>query len=258
MMKAESFLSRRGPGLGGALLFLLLWELAARLVWKDPQVLPAPTQAVTIAWRLMSVAEMAGHVGTSLGRILIGFSIAAAFGIALGIAAGWSSGFGRVVRPVVDLLRPIPPLAWIPLAIVWFGLGERSKWFVIFLGAFFPVFTNAYRGMISIPPVLLRAARTMDVNGSALLFKVALPAALPDIATGLRVGFGLSFGILVAAELIAADRGMGFLVMQSRQIGELGVAIFGILLIGIVSLISDVMLEAALRRVAGRGVPQLT
>ena len=136
---------------------------------------------------------------------------------------------------------------------MWFGLGERSKWFVIFLGAFFPIFTNAYRGMIAIPPVLLRAARTMDVDGVALLAKVALPAALPDIATGLRVGFGLSFGILVAAELIAADRGMGFLVMQSRQIGELGVAVFGILLIGVVSLLSDAALAAGLRRIIGRG-----
>jgi len=199
-------------------------------------------------------AILAAHVGVSLSRIVIGFAIAALVGIALGVAAGWYVWIGRIVRPVVDLLRPIPPLAWIPIAIVWFGLGESSKWFVIFLGAFFPVFTNAYRGMTSIPPVLLRAARTMDVDGVALLAKVALPAALPDIATGLRVGFGLSFGILVAAELIAADRGMGFLVMQSRQIGELGVAVFGILLIGIVSLLCDAALAAGLRRVVGRGM----
>lgn len=106
---------------------------------------------------------------------------------------------------------------------------------------------------MSVPPVLLRAAETMDIKGLALLTKVALPAALPDIATGLRVGFGLSFGILVAAELIAADRGMGFLVMQSRQIGELGLAIFGIFLIGVVSLVSDVVLDVLLRRWTDRG-----
>ena len=198
------------------------------------------------------VIKCALHVGTSLSRIAGGFALGAAAAIALGVAAGWYAWLGRLVRPVVDLLRPIPPLAWIPIAIVWFGLGEPSKWFVIFLGAFFPIFTNAYRGMTSIPPVLLRAARTMDVDGVALLFKVALPAALPDIATGLRVGFGLSFGTLVAAELIAADRGMGYLVMQSRQIGELGVAVFGILLIGVVSLASDVALAAGLRRLMHR------
>ena len=141
-MKPEPFLVRNGPGLAGALLFLCAWELAARLVWQDTQVLPAPTQAVAIAWRHMSVAELAGHVATSLGRIVIGFAFAAVAGTALGVAAGWSTWVGRLTRPVVDLLRPIPPLAWIPLAIVWFGLGERSKWFVIFLGAFFPIFTN--------------------------------------------------------------------------------------------------------------------
>lgn len=243
-----SWLADHGLGLLGALLFLLLWELTARIFWRDPQVLPAPTQAIASAIRHLSAGELAAHVGTSLARIVIGFALAAVAGIALGVTAGWYPWVSRIVRPLVDLLRPIPPLAWIPIAIIWFGLGEKSKWFVIFLGAFFPIFTNAYRGMISIPPVLLRAARTMDVDGLRLLVKVALPAALPDIATGLRVGFGLSFGILVAAELIAADRGMGFLVMQSRQIGELGVAVFGILLIGVVSLVSDVALAAALRR----------
>ena len=254
MVASRSAFTRHGLGLAGALLFLLAWELAARLVWRDPQVLPAPTQAIASAVKHLTGFELAAHVGISLARIVIGFAFAAAAGIALGVAAGWYGWLGRIVRPVVDLLRPIPPLAWIPIAIVWFGLGESSKWFVIFLGAFFPVFTNAYRGMTSIPPVLLRAARTMDVDGIALLAKAALPAALPDIATGLRVGFGLSFGILVAAELIAADRGMGFLVMQSRQIGELGVAVFGILLIGIVSLLCDAALAAGLRRVVGRGM----
>jgi ABC-type nitrate/sulfonate/bicarbonate transport system permease component len=244
---------RNTLGLAGAVLLLALWELAARFLWRDPQVMPAPTQAIASAIRHLTAGELAAHVGTSMLRIVVGFAIAALAGIALGIAGGWYKWVGRLVRPVVDLLRPIPPLAWIPIAIVWFGLGEKSKWFVIFLGAFFPIFTNAYRGMISIPPVLLRAARTMDVDGLKLLWKVAVPAALPDIATGLRVGFGLSFGILVAAELIAADKGMGFLVMQSRQIGELGVAVFGILLIGVVSLLSDAALAAGLRRALHRG-----
>ena len=242
------------PWLGalGALAVLALWEASARLVWRDAQVLPAPTQAIEAARRHLSAAELAGHVGWSLGRILAGFALAAVAGIALGVAAGWYRGLARLVRPFVDLLRPIPPLAWIPIAIVWFGLGEPSKVFVIFLGAFFPIFTNAWRGMVSVPPVLLAAARTMDVDGPALLFKVALPAALPDITTGLRVGFGLSFGILVAAELIAADRGMGFLVMQARQLGQLGVAVFAILLIGVVTLVADRLLALVLARLVGR------
>jgi ABC-type nitrate/sulfonate/bicarbonate transport system permease component len=245
-------LSRPVLGAIGAVALVLLWEASARLVWRDAQVLPAPTQAIEAAWRHLTAAELAQHIGWSLWRIVAGFALGALAGVVLGVAAGWYAGLARIVRPIVDLLRPIPPLAWIPIAIVWFGLGEPSKIFVIVLGAFFPVFTNAWRGMASVPPVLLSAARTMDVDGPALLFKVALPAALPDISTGLRVGFGLSFGILVAAELIAAERGMGYLVMHSRQLGQLGVAMFAILLIGIVTLVADAALAAALRRLVGR------
>jgi len=242
-----------GAGAIGVATLLLAWEVVARLVWQDPQVLPSPSQCLAAAWRHLSMQELAVHVSVSLGRVLGGFGLAAVAGIALGITAGWYRGFGRIVRPILELLRPIPPLAWIPMAIIWFGLGEPSKWFVIFLGAFFPIFTNAWRGMTAIPPAILDAARTMDVDGAELLLRVAVPAALPDIATGLRVGFSLAFGILVAAELIAADRGMGYLVMQSRELGQLGVAVFGVLLIGIVSLVADSALAAALRRVAGRG-----
>ncbi len=253
MSRAADTGRNAGAGALGVLLLLCCWEVAARVVWRDPQVLPSPSQCLLAAWRHLALADLVGHVAVSLGRVLGGFGLAALAGIGLGIAAGWYRGFGRIVRPIVDLLRPIPPLAWIPMAIIWFGLGEPSKWFVIFLGAFFPIFTNAWRGMTAIAPVILRAARTMDVDGPELLFRVAVPAALPDIATGLRVGFGLAFGILVAAELIAADRGLGYLVMQSRELGQLGVAVFGVLLIGIVSLLADGLLAALLRRIGGRG-----
>ena len=240
-------------GAVGVAVLLLAWEVAARGIWRDPQVLPSPTQCLVAAWTHLTLNELVAHIMASLGRIGSGFALAAIAGIALGIATGWYEGLARIVRPIIDLLRPIPPLAWIPMAIIWFGLGEPSKWFVIFLGAFFPVYTNAWRGMRSIPPSILHAARTMDVDGAELLWRVAVPAALPDIATGLRVGFGLAFGILVAAELIAADSGMGYLVMQARELGHLGVAVFGVLLIGLVSLLADHLLDAGLRRVGGAG-----
>jgi ABC-type nitrate/sulfonate/bicarbonate transport system permease component len=200
----------------------------------------------------MPPSTLASHVAISLGRVLAGFALGATLGIALGIAAGWYRAVALLCRPFVEILRPIPPLAWIPVAIVWFGLGEPSKIFVIFLGTFFPVFTAAARGMAAIPPVILRAARSMDVDGLRLLARVAVPAAMPDIATGLRIGFGLGFGVLVAAELIAAERGMGHLVMEARQLGQLGVSVFGILLIGVVNLIADHQLAAAIGRTVGR------
>jgi ABC-type nitrate/sulfonate/bicarbonate transport system permease component len=238
--------------MAGVLLVFGSWEAVARLGLVDPLFLPAPSRALAITLERMPPEVLAGHVAASLMRILWGFGLGALLGVTLGIALGWYRALDRLLRPLIDLLRPIPPLAWIPIAIVWFGLGEPSKIFVIFLGAFFPIWTNTYRGMTAIDPVLFRAAQTMDQRGLSLLFKVAVPAASPDIATGLRVGWGLSFGVLVAAELIAAERGMGFMIMQARQFGEIGIVIFGIILIGVTNLATDYALGAAIRRWIGK------
>ncbi len=244
-------LSRRADvllGAAGVALVLAAWESLARSGIADPAVFPAPSAALAQVAARLEAVDVLYHVAVSLGRILAGFSLGAAAGIGIAVAAAWYAGFGRIARPILELLRPIPPLAWIPMAIVWFGLGEASKVFVIFLGAFFPILTNTYRGVTTISPVLLRAAQTMDVRGARLLTTVMLPAALPDIATGLRVGWGLSFGVLVAAELIAAQAGMGFLINNARQIGEVGIVMFGIMLIGAVNLLSDWALARGIRR----------
>jgi ABC-type nitrate/sulfonate/bicarbonate transport system permease component len=247
-----SRLSDAAWGMAGILIVFGGWELAARLGLIDPLFLPAPSQALTATLARVPVDVLAGHVYASLLRILWGFGLGALAGIGLGIALGWYRVLDSLLRPLIDLLRPIPPLAWIPIAIVWFGLGEPSKVFVIFLGAFFPIWTNTYRGMTAIDPVLFRAAQTMGQRGLGLLFRVAIPAASPDIATGVRVGWGLSFGVLVAAELIAAERGMGFMIMQARQLGEIGIVIFGIILIGITNLATDYALGAAIRLRIGK------
>jgi ABC-type nitrate/sulfonate/bicarbonate transport system permease component len=248
-------MSPAAAGSLGVALLLGAWELAARFLWRDPATLPSPSQSVLIAFALIGPGEMAQHVAVSLWRIGAGFALASVVGIALGILCGRVLAFERLFRPLIEALRPIPPLAWIPIAIVWFGLGEGSKIFVIFLGAVFPIWTAAWRGTLLVPPVLIAAARSMDLRGPALLWRVVLPAALPDIAVGLRIGFGLSFGVLVAAELIAAERGMGHMVMESRQLGQLGVAIFAIFLIGLVSLLADQLLAGLIRRTVGRWRP---
>jgi len=239
-------------GAAGVAVLLVAWEGVARSGMVSPAVFPAPSVAVLGSLARIPPDELAGHVAISLLRIVTGFALGAVLGIAIAVAAGWYRVLGNLLRPVIELLRPIPPLAWIPMAIVWFGLGEPSKIFVIFLGAFFPVLTNAYKGITGIDPVLIRAAQTMDQHGMRLLVKVALPAAMPDIATGLRVGWGLSFGVLVAAELIAASSGMGFMIMNARQLGEVGIIIFGIQLIGACNLVTDWALAAAIRRWLGR------
>ena len=239
-------------GTAGIALVLLSWEMAARSGLVAPEALPAPTVAIAVAFRTIPTQDLLHDVTISLARVTAGFVIGGSLGVAIGIGAGWYRWFGAILRPLLELLRPIPPLAWIPMAIIWFGLGEPSKIFVIVLGAFFPVVTNAYKGMLGIDPTILRAAQTMGVHGFKLLRQVALPAAMPDIAIGLRIGWGLSFGILVAAELIAANSGLGYLIMHARELGETSVIIFGILAIGSVNLTTDYFIGWLIRRSVGR------
>ncbi|MDR7548802.1 MAG: ABC transporter permease [Armatimonadota bacterium] len=227
---------------------LVLWQLVATLRFINPSIFPGPVEVVHAAMTLVPLDRLLLHVRSSLLRIVWGFSLGAGSGILIGMASGWYRWLGSIVRAPIDLLRPIPPLAWIPLAIIWFGLGEASKVFIIFLGAFFPVVTNTYKGMIGLDPDLFRAAQTLGLRGWRLLLRVALPGSLPDIATGVRVGWSLSFGALVAAELIAADRGLGFMIMNARELGQIGVIMYGIIVIGAVNFLTDWVIRECLFR----------
>lgn len=238
-------------GLTGALAVLLAWEWAARSGFVDPGIFPSPILAAQSSAEKISRSDLISNMGWSLYRITIGFSLGALAGIIIGIAAGWYRFAGFIFVPLIELLRPIPPLAWIPLAIIWFGLGEPSKFFMIFLGAFFPVVTATYRGVTSVDPILIRAAQTFGLKGASLLIRVAIPASAPDLATGIRIGWGLSFGVLVAAELIASDRGLGFMIMHARLLGNVDVIVLGIVLIGILNLITDGIIVWLIRKWIG-------
>lgn len=240
-------------GVIGTLAVILLWETSVRTGLIDRAVFPSPSLAIAAATERLTARQLGENLSWSLARVFSGFALGALAGVVVGILAGWYRRFGLIVSPLVELLRPIPPLAWIPLAIIWFGLGEPSKFFIIFLGAFFPVVTAAYQGMRSVDPMLLRAGQTMGLSGVPLLLRVAIPAAAPDLATGLRIGWGLSFGVLVAAELIAADRGLGYMIIAERNAGgSVGVIIVGILLIGALNLLTDAAIGVAIRHWVGR------
>ncbi|MFO7321751.1 MAG: ABC transporter permease [Chloroflexota bacterium] len=223
----------------GVIALVVVWQVIVALQVINPRIFPGPIQVLETALTRVPVDELFGHLRASLLRVASGFALGAVLGITVGIATGWYRRLGKVVWAPLELLRPIPPLAWIPLALIWFGLGEESKVFIIFLSAFFPIVTNTYKGMIQTDPVLLRAAQTLGLDGLRLLARVAVPAALPDIATGLRIGWSLSFGSLVAAEILAAREGLGFLVMRGREIGEVGLIVYAIILIGILNLVTD-------------------
>ena len=226
----------------GVFLVLVVWQLVATLQLVSPSIFPSPFQVAEAAVERVPFDELLDHVGASLFRVAAGFALGAALGVVVGVTSGWYRWLGRVVWTPIELLRPIPPLAWISLALIWFGLGEESKIFIIFLAAFFPVVTNTYKGMVNIDPDFLRVGQTMGLRGLNLLWQIALPAALPDVATGLRVGWSLSFGSLVAAEILAAREGLGYLIMHARELGQISIIVYGILLIGALNLITDYLL----------------
>jgi len=251
-MSGRTSLSDILLGLVGTLIVLAVWEFAARGGFVDASIFPSPLLAFESAMQKLTTADVLSHIGWSLYRVVAGFLLGAACGIAVGIAAGWYRFANYILVPLIELLRPIPPLAWIPLAIIWFGLGEPSKFFIIFLGAFFPVVTATYRGVMSVDPMLIRAAQTHGLKGVRLLAQVAVPGAAPDLATGIRIGWGLSFGILVAAELIAADRGLGYMIMHARLLGNVDVIVVGIVLIGILNLATDALIAWGIGKWIGR------
>jgi ABC-type nitrate/sulfonate/bicarbonate transport system permease component len=226
----------------GVIILLGAWQLGSALGFLDPRVIPSPTMVVTGTFASLTLGGFLADVQASMFRVVTGFLIASVLGVGLGVTAGWYRLLGDLVRAPVDLLRPVPPLAWIPAALIWFGLGEPSKVFVICLGAFFPAFTNTYAGMRKIDRDILNAARMMGLSGWRLLYRVAIPAIEPDIVTGLRIALSLSFGVLVAAELIAARSGLGYLILHAREVGQLELVMFGIVAIGTVTLLSDFVL----------------
>lgn len=232
----------------GTIGLLAIWQFVSSAELIDPKIFPGPIEVLSAGFVGIPIQRLLEHMGISLLRVTEGFAIGAILGISLGITAGWNRRLGNIVSAPIELLRPIPPLAWIPLAIIWLGLGEASKVLIIFFGAFFPIFTNTYKGMLNVDPVLMRAGQVLGLRGHKLLLQVAIPATFPDIATALRVGFTYAFGAMVAAELINSTSGLGYLIMNARNFGEISIVIFGILMIGTLSLIIDFMLQWAINR----------
>ena len=241
-MRTPSFSRNLWVSWIGILVVLVIWQAVNTFQLVNPGVFPGPVEIVETALSRFPLTDVLNHAWVSLIRVALGFSIGAILGIGLGIASGWYRWLGKLLWGPIEVLRPIPPLAWIPIALLWFGLGENSKVFIIFLGAFFPIITNTYKGMSSIDPMLIRAAQTMGVRGIRMLLKVAIPATLPDIAVGIRVGWSLAFGSLVAAEILAAEEGLGFMIMYARELGEVNVIVYGIILIGLLNLLTDYLI----------------
>jgi ABC-type nitrate/sulfonate/bicarbonate transport system permease component len=249
---AASRITRRGSNL--VLLAALVaawWAISTYVLDKSTRaLLPPPTEVASAAWELGKSGELWKHLWDSLKRELVAF-LWATTAIPLGIAMGWWKSVEDQVDPIVEVLRPVPPLAWIPLSILWFGVGDTQNQFIIFLGCFFPILLNTIAGVKGVEPNLVRAARCLGASEAKILWRVVLRAALPQIVTGIRIGLGVGWMALVAAELVGANSGLGFLINDARTVLRTDYVIVGMATIGVVGLAID----RAIRVVVARLMP---
>ena len=235
MRKAVSWLLAAS----GPLAVLLLWEAATRLGGVDPIFLPAPsTVAVTFVGLLVS-GELLVHAMYSLARLLAGYGIAAVLGIGLGLLVGWFRIFNVFFKPLIELTRPISPIALIPLAILWFGIDWESKVFVIAMGTFFPILLNTIAGVRNTDQLMIRAARSLGARDLQILRTVAIPSAAPFIHTGLRISLGIGFIVIIASEMVAAQNGLGWLVLDSQRVYRTDIVFVGIVSVSCLGLLAD-------------------
>lgn len=231
--------------------FIILWQLVSTYGQRiNPQLdvmLPPPTAVVSAARDLMARHVLMTHILDSLRRVLVAVGVAALLGVPLGLAMGWFDRFRAVVDPVIEFIRPIPPLAWIPLSILWFGIGDEQIEYIIFLAAFFPIVLNSMAGTSDIDRYLVRAGLSLGARPHDLLFTVLLPGALPNIFTGLRVGLGIGWMALVAGELVAAPSGLGYLINNARTIFRSDYILLGMVLIGALGLTLDYLMRQLMR-----------
>jgi ABC-type nitrate/sulfonate/bicarbonate transport system permease component len=207
--------------IGAVVGFLALWSLMSGLVvflgLFNPIFLPGPWVVVGAVLELGAKGQLWAHVAATLERVVLGFTTGALLALGLGLAAGYLRPLGNLVEPIVELLRPIPPLAMLPLFIVWVGIGETSKVGFITYATFFPMFLTTVHAVRQIDPLLLRAAQSLGARRLHLFVRVILPATLPEIMTGLRLGVALAFFVIVISEFIAAEHGLGFLINDGRN-----------------------------------------
>lgn len=210
------------------------------VVYTDSPIFPTPWQVVTGTLELAQDGTLWEHITASLVRVGIGFGLAMLVGIPLGLWMGWVDGAYRTLNPIFQMLRPISPIAWIPLAILWFGVGDVSPVFLIFISSVFPLIVQTTSGVHTIDRRYLRAAANFGVSRRVMFRRVVIPAVLPEIIIGMRIGIGVAWLVVVAAEMIALRSGLGYLIMDSRNAGNrYDLVIASMILIGVIGLLLD-------------------
>ena len=216
-----------------------LWQISSSLGWLSTRVLPAPLDVVKAAWTLAASGELWTHVKVSAGRALAGLAVGGGLGLALGLLTGSVRFFETLLDTTIQMVRNIPALALIPLVILWFGIDETAKLFLIAVSVFFPIYLNTFHGIRNVDPQLIEMGRTYGLTRWQLYKEVILPGAMSSILVGLRFSLGLMWVILIVAETISAQSGIGYLTMNAREFLQTDIVLVGILLYALLGKAAD-------------------
>ena len=220
----------------------IVWEISVRLGGGD--LFPGPVPVLRGIAELARKGLLVKYIVASLFRVTWGFSLAVLVGVPFGLILGWFRAGYEAFNPLIQVLRPISPIAWIPLAILWFGVSDAAPVFLIFLASVFPITVSATAAVRGIQPVYIRAAENFGIGGLQLFRRIILPAALPQILTGIRIALGVAWLVVVAAEMIAVNSGLGYLIIDARNAGKrYDLVVAGMLIIGLIGLTLDLLVR---------------
>jgi taurine transport system permease protein len=224
--------------------FVLVWEALTASGAIDPAFFPSPTRMAGEAAKLVASFEIFWHIGVSTERVLVGFALSALVAIPLGIALGVSPLLKAIADPLVSIVRPLPSLSWIPLSILWFGIGESQKYAIVFMGTVAPLLIYVTDATLRVEPILIKAARNLGATRLQVMTQVILPAALPNILTGLKVSLALAWMCIISAEMVGASKGLGFLIWNAKDWANMPQVLVGMVAISLTVLLLDIAFRA--------------
>lgn len=218
--------------LGG---FVIIWEILGKSGLFEPIILPAFSDVLKAAWLSATQGDLFLAIAWSCYRVFMGFGLGLLLAVPLGVAIGWSRVCDDLLNPIIEILRPIPPLAWIPLSVIWLGVGFKSVLFITTLGSFFPILVATTSGVRNVDKRMIEFARTLGASTSQILAKVVIPAAMPQTFVGMRIAVGFSWMVVVAAEMISVKYGLGWLIWKARFSFDTATVMAGMAIIGVLS-----------------------
>ena len=222
---------------------LFIWQILSSTNVINSQFLPSPTVVIKKFYELLFYKGLVFDILQSVKRVVVGFTIATIVGLCFGFISGNNKYISKFITPLIELFRPIPPIAWIPLAILWFGLGDSPAYFLVFLGSFFPIFSSTYLGVISVEEPYKRAAKNYNISEIKYITDILLPSALPYIFSGLKIGLGVGWMVVIVAELVGAQSGLGYIIATSRMTLETPSIIVGMAVIGIIGYAMNIFMN---------------